>query len=136
MANDLFFHAVGDLLEAGHGITGLAISMHRDASAMVRMQKDMHNQGYAVSGSDLVESRATRHLRQLGAKVFLGHAAAQVEDADVLVVGAGGLGQAGSLGGAGFDVAQSGSSGAGSAGGGSILGAAGSSEGDGSWATS
>ena len=29
-------------------VTGLAISMHRDASAMVRMQKDMHNQGYAA----------------------------------------------------------------------------------------
>lgn len=29
-------------------VTGLAISMQRDASAMVRMQKDMHNQGYAA----------------------------------------------------------------------------------------
>ena len=29
-------------------VAGLAISMHRDASAMVRMQKDMHNQGYAA----------------------------------------------------------------------------------------
>jgi hypothetical protein len=29
-------------------VTGLAISMHRDASALVRMQRDMHNQGYAA----------------------------------------------------------------------------------------
>ncbi len=29
-------------------VTGLGISMRRDASAMVRMQKDMHNQGYAA----------------------------------------------------------------------------------------
>jgi hypothetical protein len=29
-------------------VTGLGISMERDASAMVRMQRDMHNQGYAA----------------------------------------------------------------------------------------
>jgi hypothetical protein len=29
-------------------VIGLGISMHRDASAMVRMQHDMHNQGYAA----------------------------------------------------------------------------------------
>ena len=44
------------------------------------------NQGFTVSGSDLVESRATRHLRQLGATVHQGHAAAHVKGADVLVV--------------------------------------------------
>jgi UDP-N-acetylmuramate--alanine ligase len=44
------------------------------------------NQGFDVSGSDLLESRATRHLRKLGATVFIGHDAAQVADADVLVV--------------------------------------------------
>ncbi|MGD8681544.1 MAG: UDP-N-acetylmuramate--L-alanine ligase [Lysobacterales bacterium] len=44
------------------------------------------NQGFEVSGSDRVESRATRHLRQLGAVVHLGHAAAHVEGADVLVL--------------------------------------------------
>jgi len=39
-------------------VTGLAISMHRDASAMVRMQKDMHNQGYAagLAASQAVEN--------------------------------------------------------------------------------
>jgi UDP-N-acetylmuramate--alanine ligase len=44
------------------------------------------NQGFAVSGSDLAESRTTRHLRQLGATVHQGHAAAHVQGADVLVV--------------------------------------------------
>ena len=44
------------------------------------------NQGFDVSGSDLVESRSTRQLRELGAKIFIGHAAEQVAGADVLVV--------------------------------------------------
>jgi len=44
------------------------------------------NQGFTVSGSDLAESRTTRHLQKLGITVFPGHDAAQVEGADVLVV--------------------------------------------------
>jgi len=44
------------------------------------------NQGFDVSGSDLQESRATRHLRKLGAVVHIGHDAAQVDGVDVLVV--------------------------------------------------
>ena len=44
------------------------------------------NQGFEVSGSDLQESRATRHLRKLGVKVFIGHDAMQVDGVDVLVV--------------------------------------------------
>ena len=44
------------------------------------------NQGFEVSGSDLVETRATRHLGKLGARIYTGHAAGQVEGADVLVV--------------------------------------------------
>jgi UDP-N-acetylmuramate--alanine ligase len=44
------------------------------------------NQGFAVSGSDLVESGTTRHLRQLGATIHLGHAAEHIQGADVLVV--------------------------------------------------
>ena len=31
------------------------------------------NLGYAVSGSDLQESEATRRLRSLGARIFVGH---------------------------------------------------------------
>jgi UDP-N-acetylmuramate--alanine ligase len=42
--------------------------------------------GYEVSGSDLAESAATRRLAALGVKVRIGHDAAQVADADVVVV--------------------------------------------------
>ena len=31
------------------------------------------NSGYVVTGSDLQESEATRRLRSLGARVFVGH---------------------------------------------------------------
>lgn len=44
------------------------------------------NQGFDVSGSDLKESRATRHLRKLGANILIGHDACQVAGVDVLVV--------------------------------------------------
>lgn len=43
------------------------------------------NQGFDVSGSDLNESRTTKHLRSLGAKIFIGHKAEQVGGVDVLV---------------------------------------------------
>jgi UDP-N-acetylmuramate--alanine ligase len=43
-------------------------------------------QGYTVSGSDLTESAATRRLARLGAHVAVGHAAANVADADAVVV--------------------------------------------------
>jgi UDP-N-acetylmuramate--alanine ligase len=42
--------------------------------------------GYEVSGSDLAENAATRRLAALGARVRIGHDAAQVADADVVVV--------------------------------------------------
>jgi UDP-N-acetylmuramate--alanine ligase len=44
------------------------------------------NQGFEVSGSDLVESGTTRHLRQLGVQLHLGHDASHVREADVLVI--------------------------------------------------
>ncbi|MEE8338727.1 MAG: UDP-N-acetylmuramate--L-alanine ligase [Xanthomonadales bacterium] len=43
-------------------------------------------QGFAVSGSDIADNRITSRLRKLGATVFLGHDAAQVKGANVLVV--------------------------------------------------
>ena len=42
--------------------------------------------GYAVSGSDLRENAQTRHLRELGAEVHIGHRADAVKRADVVVV--------------------------------------------------
>ncbi len=43
------------------------------------------NQGFAVSGSDLGESAATRRLAGMGARVMKGHDADHVADADVVV---------------------------------------------------
>ena len=40
-------------------------------------------QGYAVTGSDLHESAATKRLRSLGVKVSVGHDAANVQDGPV-----------------------------------------------------
>jgi UDP-N-acetylmuramate--alanine ligase len=41
---------------------------------------------YKVSGTDLAESTATRRLRQLGAKIHIGHAEAHIAGADAVVV--------------------------------------------------
>ncbi|MES2841830.1 MAG: UDP-N-acetylmuramate--L-alanine ligase [Pseudomonadota bacterium] len=43
------------------------------------------NQGYRISGSDLGESTVTRRLVALGAEVFIGHDAANIEGADAIV---------------------------------------------------
>jgi UDP-N-acetylmuramate--alanine ligase len=45
----------------------------------------LHNLGYAVSGSDRSESATAQRLRQLGIDVHIGHAAAHIGDADVVV---------------------------------------------------
>ncbi|MEL0005687.1 MAG: Mur ligase domain-containing protein, partial [Luminiphilus sp.] len=42
--------------------------------------------GYAVSGSDLSESKTLERLRSLGVQVFVGHSADHICDVDVLVV--------------------------------------------------
>jgi UDP-N-acetylmuramate--alanine ligase len=44
------------------------------------------NQGYHVSGSDLKASPATERLANLGARIFIGHDAAHIEQAEVVVV--------------------------------------------------
>jgi len=41
---------------------------------------------YKVSGSDLAESTATRRLRQLGARIHIGHAEAHIAGADAVVM--------------------------------------------------
>src|SRR6185436_15883148 len=42
--------------------------------------------GYKVSGSDLHESDTVRRLRELGGQIFIGHEAANVGEAQVVVV--------------------------------------------------
>ena len=44
------------------------------------------NQGYAITGSDLSEGSSTRRLRSFGATVHIGHAAENLDAADVVVV--------------------------------------------------
>jgi len=44
------------------------------------------NLGYAVSGSDLKESETTRRLASLGGRIFTGHAAENLSQADVVVI--------------------------------------------------
>ncbi|WP_430395458.1 UDP-N-acetylmuramate--L-alanine ligase [Ferrovibrio sp.] len=46
----------------------------------------MHNLGYTVQGSDISANYNVKRLRDLGIKVFEGHAAANVKDAEVLVI--------------------------------------------------
>ena len=43
------------------------------------------NQGYRISGSDLAENANVARLRELGAQVWIGHQASQVDGADVVV---------------------------------------------------
>jgi len=54
-------------------------------SGMSGIAEVLLNLGYVVSGSDLGSNTATRRLAGLGAKVSLGHDAAYVEGADVVV---------------------------------------------------
>lgn len=44
------------------------------------------NQGYAVSGSDLKNGPSTERLKQLGATIFIGHRAENIQDVNVVVV--------------------------------------------------
>ncbi len=44
------------------------------------------NHGYQVQGSDLVETRITRRLSRLGARIFIGQDAANVTGSDVVVL--------------------------------------------------
>ncbi len=44
------------------------------------------NLGYEVSGSDLQENEATSRLAKLGARIYLGHSADNVKEADVVVI--------------------------------------------------
>lgn len=55
-------------------------------SGMCGIAAVLYNQGYRVSGSDVAASPATERLRALGIKVYIGHRAAHIVEADVVVV--------------------------------------------------
>ncbi|HFC8542498.1 UDP-N-acetylmuramate--L-alanine ligase [Neisseria weaveri] len=54
-------------------------------SGMNGIAEVLHNLGFKVSGSDQAQSAVTRHLSGLGVRVYYGHAAENVTDADVVV---------------------------------------------------
>ena len=55
-------------------------------SGMSGIAEVFSNLGYTVSGSDLAENPAVRRLRQMGIKIVIGHAAANVKGVDAVVV--------------------------------------------------
>ena len=55
-------------------------------SGMSGIAEVLLNLGYQVSGSDLSENASAKRLKQLGAKVVIGHAAGNIAGADVVVV--------------------------------------------------
>ncbi len=54
-------------------------------AGMSAIAEVMHRLGYRVSGSDLHESPVTERLATLGIRVFIGHAAAQIDGAQAVV---------------------------------------------------
>lgn len=54
-------------------------------SGMSGIAEVLLNQGFAVSGTDIADGKATQRLRGLGAVVSIGHDAAHVKGADVVV---------------------------------------------------
>src|SRR3989304_4451108 len=55
-------------------------------SGMSGIAEVLLNLGYKVSGSDLSQSEPVRHLTNLGANVFIGHKASNINGAEVVVV--------------------------------------------------
>jgi UDP-N-acetylmuramate--alanine ligase len=55
-------------------------------SGMNGIAEVLLNSGYQVSGSDLSENVATHRLKELGAKIYLGHAEVNLTNADAVVV--------------------------------------------------
>ena len=52
---------------------------------MVGIAEMLLNQGFTISGSDLVKNKNTSRLEKMGAKIFLGHNKKNVSEADVIV---------------------------------------------------
>ncbi len=55
-------------------------------SGMSGIAEVLLNQGYLVSGSDLLESHSTRRLAELGVEIHIGHAEQNIAGADVVVI--------------------------------------------------
>ncbi|MGB9823561.1 MAG: UDP-N-acetylmuramate--L-alanine ligase [Candidatus Hydrothermia bacterium] len=55
-------------------------------SGMSGIAEVLHNLGFIITGSDLQESEVTKHLEEIGIKVYYGHHPDNVDDADLLVI--------------------------------------------------
>ncbi|MDR1103739.1 MAG: UDP-N-acetylmuramate--L-alanine ligase [Endomicrobium sp.] len=55
-------------------------------SGMSGIAEVLINLGHKVSGSDLKKTDITEHLKSIGAVIFIGHKAANIKDADVVVM--------------------------------------------------
>ena len=54
-------------------------------SGMSGIAEVLLNQGYEISGSDLISNNTIKRLKRAGVTVFIGHAATNIKDADVVV---------------------------------------------------
>ncbi len=54
-------------------------------SGMCGIAEVLLNQDYEISGSDLMDGAATRRLKDMGARIFIGHRAENVDGVDVVV---------------------------------------------------
>ena len=72
----------GDGMRRIHGIHFVGIG----GSGMSGIAEVLLNLGYSVQGSDARANDVTARLQRLGAKVMIGHAAANIDGADVIVV--------------------------------------------------
>lgn len=54
-------------------------------TGMCGIAEVLHNEGYQISGSDLADNAATRHLRTIGVRICSGHSAENITGADVVV---------------------------------------------------
>ena len=54
-------------------------------TGMCGIAEVLHNEGYQISGSDLADNAATRHLRAIGVHICSGHSAENITGADVVV---------------------------------------------------
>lgn len=54
-------------------------------TGMCGIAEVLHNEGYQISGSDLANNAATRHLRAIGVHICSGHSAENITGADVVV---------------------------------------------------
>ncbi|MBE6781510.1 MAG: UDP-N-acetylmuramate--L-alanine ligase [Ruminococcaceae bacterium] len=57
-------------------------------SGMCPLAEILHNKGYVLSGSDNNEGDTLSRIRSLGIKVFLGHSAENIQDAELVVYSA------------------------------------------------